>query len=687
MEQGKVKGFEVLGIILLVTAIITYLYLSFFSLIYRDVYDDQVTWFHVHVINYLKNNGDPWNDNILRFIDSRNLMSSPILLDLLLARLNMPIGVWTLFTGISYIVIMFLITYIFSRNLFMAGFASQLLAVTPCFNYWFKYNTFGSYTLQPLMFLTLLLLGLGFMKNSKTLILPGFLSGIFLWFSQSNGWLILLLYALYISVLSFKNIFEKKYIVYALILLLFTMPFNLLFNLLYLTIYHVFSYITLLIAVSIYTMLLWYRDLLTSITRFSLRIVNVIGIYPLAYYIVFILNNYIEFPGLLEDYSRLYNPLLDYGIAGLLTILALVMMIRGKIMQNIKERFLEFTLITSFVIGVVLAYHNLHVLTVISIASIIPFIAFAIVTIVSSLYQLGGGRVRILYLVVALWLIIGSIASSAIPSYAVSVTAPRIYYIDLPREFMTKIKINDSAFLSVLDVLKNEYNGEKLVISYWGYSYWITGYLGSNVHTLADLRGTREGWRLISWIMLSDEDTAYALIKNIVGNNSNIKVYIIVSEIVSIDLTQPEQGKVKMADLGALIVIPPTTPGETAKRSFRAFGDLDRIFQYVNYGGFNITYYIDTSRAKYYHEASLAWSHNMVDTLMVKLIVRGLNSLGYDAINDVYMEYPLRLQELKYFKLVNATLIPLYRVDQDIYSYEIYSFIAIYEVELNIRGD
>ena len=118
------KVFKVLGIVLLVSAMITYMYISYFSLTYKEVYDDQVTWFHVHVINYIRNNGNPWDDRGLRFIDGRNLFSSPILLDFLLATLNIPVGVWTLFSGFLYIIVIFIATYIFSRNWLVAGFAS-----------------------------------------------------------------------------------------------------------------------------------------------------------------------------------------------------------------------------------------------------------------------------------------------------------------------------------------------------------------------------------------------------------------------------------------------------------------------------------------------------------------------------------------------------------------------------------
>ncbi|MEM1921444.1 MAG: hypothetical protein QW615_01885, partial [Desulfurococcaceae archaeon] len=76
------------------------------------------------------------------------------------------------------------------------------------------------------------------------------------------------------------------------------------------------------------------------------------------------------------------------------------------------------------------------------------------------------------------------------------------------------------------------------------------------------------------------------------------------------------------------------------------------------------------------------------ETVLVKLIVNGLDSLNIDVFNSVYNRlYGERFlnKEISkpiYFKLVNATVTPLYRVDRDVYSFQISLFVALYKVEL-----
>ena len=669
-----------LGLTLLITSIFTYLYIAYFTLNYRNIYDDHVTWFHVHVIEYLRKNGNPWNDTSLRYVDGRNLFASPVLIDFLISLLNTPLGSWTLFMGIIYLIVVFLLTYMFSRNLLISGFAAQLLAVSPCFSYWFKYNVYGSYTIQPLLLVSLALLGFGVSNRNTRYLLLGSIVGLIVWFLLANGWIMFLLYALFLSAIMFKGVFEKTYLVPATIFIVFSLPLNILLNIPYVTVYHGFSYIALLFIALIYSMILWFSRVLSKNALFSLEIIGTIGVYPLAYYVVALIDLYLGFPGILENYSRIYNPLLDYGVVGLLTLLALVMVIRSRILQDIRARFLEFTLVTSFVVNVILAY-NIHVLTVLGIASIIPFTAFALVTVARSLYELSSGRIRVLYTVVALWIIIGSLVSSAIPSYAISSSSPTIYYGDLPREFLRKIRVNESSLIKALDSIKSDV-GKKLIISYWGYSYWITGYLGPNTYTLADPSGSEKGWKIISWIFLSDEDTSYSLIKKLVGNRSDLEVYVVVSEIISIQQGEAtETGK--MADIGAAVIIPPATPEENPVESYRPFGDVYRVLQYIEYGGFNMSYYL-TTQIRYYHELPLSWTRNMINTLLVKLIVKGLNQLGYDAVNSIYAEFPIKLEKPRYFQLVNATLVPLYYVNEYGYKYKVYSFTAIYKVNLEL---
>ncbi len=669
-----------LGLILLLIALTTYALFSYIVLSYRNIPDNMVTWFHLHVINYLRVGGDPSRDFSLRYIDGRDLWASPILIDYVFASLNIDPGLWTLVTGLFYIALVFIVTYIFSKNPLIAGFASLLFSVIPCFNYWFKYNVYGPYTLQFLWLFLIMLLSKGLVEGKRSYLVVFSIVNPLTWLMWSEAWFILLLYSIYVSALLYRGIFSEKHLYMGVIILLTTLPLNIILGIKYITVYHVYAYIVLLLNVLIGFLVLKTRELISEHGFLALRIVSVTTSYPIAYYVIALINRYVVFPGFLEDYSKIYNPLLDYGIVGLFTLLALIMVIRSRILQDIGSRMMEFMLISGFIVAVVLAY-GLHVLSVIAVSAITPFIAFAVITVVSSLYRLSSGRLRIIYVVVSLWIVIGGITANAIPAYTVSSAPPDINYMDVPREILIKVHVNESSLLKVLDSIKGNITREALFISYWGYSYWITGYLGAYARTLADPHGSIEGQRLVSWIMLSDEETAYSLIKNLIGNKSAIDVYIVVSEVVSIDLKQTTS-RVKLADLGAVLILPPRTPDERPERSYRAFGDLDRIFVYVEHGGFNVSKYIDTMKAKYYHEASLSWSGQMLNTLLVKLIVNGLKSMGYDVVNDIYSEFPLRVEKPKYFRLVSASLTPLQRVTRDIYDYQVYMYTAIYKVEL-----
>ena len=105
------------GIVLLIVSLVLYVYLSYIDLPYKDVPDDMVSWFHLHVIDYLRSGGDPHNDTYLRLIDGRNLYLSPILIDLVVLTLNVSPWYLVLFMGIMYILLDFVSTFFVPDNI------------------------------------------------------------------------------------------------------------------------------------------------------------------------------------------------------------------------------------------------------------------------------------------------------------------------------------------------------------------------------------------------------------------------------------------------------------------------------------------------------------------------------------------------------------------------------------------
>ena len=125
----------VIGIILLIIGLVLYGYFSCINVPYKDVPDDMVSWFHLHVVDYLKSGGDPRNDTHLRLIDGRNLYLSPIFIDMLILALNVSPWYVVLSMGILYVLLVFVSTYFISKNWVVAGLASVLFSTAPAFVY------------------------------------------------------------------------------------------------------------------------------------------------------------------------------------------------------------------------------------------------------------------------------------------------------------------------------------------------------------------------------------------------------------------------------------------------------------------------------------------------------------------------------------------------------------------------
>lgn len=682
MKNDKFVAGIIIGIVLLFISIISYIWMSYYLNAHRDIPDDMVSWFHLHVIQYLREGRNALSDTYLRFIDGRNLMLSPILLDLFVVKTNISPWTATIVSSLIYIVLVFIVSYLISKNMYVAGFSAVLFSFTPAFIYWFKYNMFGAYISQSLWLIVPILLWLGLRGGNLYLSVIGSILFGVLWLMWPGAWIILVIYSVYLSALIYKGTIFRESLITGLLLLVLSIPLNILTGFLYLTVYHLFSLV--LLSSNLVIGFIEYRIMHAAgeYSRFAWRIMGSFMGYAIGFISAFLLLDFISGYGVYEDYYHLYNPLYDYGVIGILSIIAIIVVVRSHILADLKNKFLEFVLISGFIIGIIAAYFD-PTLTVFAASSITPFIALGLISIASFLSSSSKGLYRVLYTIIAAWILFGSILGNAIPSYAVITMPPSVYYGDFTYEILHNKSVSESPLLKALDYVINNTDGEAIVISYWGFSYWIVGYVGENARTLADYKGSLRGQRTISWIMMSDEGTAYQLIKMLVGNNSGIDVYVMISEVVSVE----EAGAAPIAryvHIGRPIVIPLQTPGQT-QVLYQPVGDIARIPLYLSYINASIPSYLDYTKARYYFEVPLAWKDKAKESLVVKLVVDALRREELSVVNDVLSPIPVEgISTPRFFKHVTTIMLPLYLVDTGTVKLRVTYMVALYKVKMNI---
>ncbi|MCD6301755.1 MAG: hypothetical protein J7L82_06795 [Staphylothermus sp.] len=665
----------VIGIILLIIGLVLYGYFSCINVPYKDVPDDMVSWFHLHVVDYLKSGGDPRNDTHLRLIDGRNLYLSPIFIDMLILALNVSPWYVVLSMGILYVLLVFVSTYFISKNWVVAGLASVLFSTAPAFVYWFKYNVFGAYIGQALWLALFIIMGIGFSRRNIVLVVVSALIFSVLWIMWPGAWILMVLYSIYLSALYYKGSIFREALVAGTLLLLFSYPVNIVTGMFHVTVYHVFASVLLL--VNLVVGFIEYRVITGAVPTFVRSVWRIVGAvigYVIGAGVAFSLLDFMSRYGVYEDYYHMYNPVEDYGVLGILSLFGLILLIRSQILRDLRENLLGFVSVAGFITGLLAAYFD-PTLSVFAISGIVPLIAYGLYDVVAFLVGSSGGRYRVVLCIVATWILIGSVVGNVIPANALSQGYPSVFYGDFtPRFLSDNTVINQSAFLTALDFIKMNSSGETVVIGYWGYSYWIVGYLGKDAYTFADIRGSDNGRRILSWTMLSDDDTSYALIKKYVP--SNIKdIYLVVAEVVSIDES------VKYAHLGRAIVLRQASGFTPAEVIFQPIGDIGRIPLYARVANESLSDYLDLTRANYFAEVPLAWTSKAVNSLCVKMLYFALRSKGYNVVNDVISSYPLQdIEPLRHIKLVDMTMQYLQDVDTGTNIYKVYYVVAIYKV-------
>ncbi len=680
MEKTKAI-YLVIGLLLLVSSFIAYYLLAYSYVHYREVPDDMVSWFHLHVIKYIDSGLNIHDDHVLRYIDGRDLALSPILLDEIVASLNISPWSLTIIMGVIYIVSVFAISLYVLRNPLIAGLASLLFAITPGFDYWYKVNIYGAYLVQSLWLVFLLVYAIGFKKNNLLLLVLGAIIYGFLWLAWPGSWIILVVFSIYLSVLVYRGYVTKNSIIAGLLLLLFTLPLNIATGLYPITRFHIFGMIYLLSIIVV--ALVEYRVLgkVGEITRNAWRLVGAFIVVLLALGLVAIIESHVGKLGAYEDYYKIYVPLNDLGIMSILSIFVVLVIMRSRLLAKPIKNIDKYFLVIGFIIGLIFGFFD-PTLSVFAVAALAPLLAYSLIVVVRFLISLPTGRDKIIAIIVSAWIIIGSIIASGIPAYTVSEQPPSIFYGDLSRITVAgkaNQTINESALIKALMNIKEEMKQSSIIIGYWEYSYWITAALDNKAFTIADPKGSRLGQKFIAWFFLSDEETAISMVKDLVGNQTK-DVYVLISEIVSLDIT-PGVKETKYIYIGRPIVYPPQRPGGQPTVIYQPIGDIGRIPIYVDTIGAKISDYLNLRLAKNVYEATLAWNTNTTNSVLVKLLVHALKANGYNVVNYVLSESPLEnIASPKYFQLVNMTLTPMYIENTGTQVLEVCHVVAVYKV-------
>ncbi len=672
----SMKGVRlIIGFTLFVLAFISYFYIvSIYD--QNDLFDDSVSWFHKHVFDRFNSGNNLLVDYNLRLIEGRDLTRSYVLIDYFLKGLGMSNA--TLLFGFIYIVLVAVASYLFFKDLVSAGFSTLLFVTTPSVLYWFKHNIYGSYIMQAIWLLPIIVTWYSIRKNN---ILLGIISALivgFLWLTWPGSWFLVLLYAVYLGGLVYMGRVNRLDLLVSLAILLFTLPLNVLLGLYSIVSYHLLAYILLLSYTVIGYAEYYSMKNLGRIERNVWRIIGVLSGVGIALGVMGLITPLNASMGYYEDYFKAYNPFIDYGILSILALFAIALILRSHIIRDIRERFLGFIIAVSVILGIIVSYVD-PTLSVLTASGLAILVSYGLIRILVFTYKNSTSRLRIVYLVIVLWIITGSVVASVAPGLTYANRTPAIYYADLPVEAANRT-LTYSPFIQALEsISENATSGKVIVIAYWGLSYWIVGYLDRNTYTLADMVGSPQGWRIISWILTSDEETALGFINQLTGNNTDVDVYVLVTGVFSVEVTAGITGGAN-AHLGYPVVLPPVRPGEQPQVLYRPMGDMERIPLYIVTAGKNPNDYIDFPKTQYSFQTGLAWKSTLSNSVIGKLLTYAIKELNYTVINDVVSPIPMTVKAPKYFKLVNVSSIPIRMVDTGTSKLQIDYFVAVYKV-------
>ncbi|MCY0868467.1 MAG: peptide transporter [Desulfurococcus sp.] len=415
----------------------------------------------------------------------------------------------------------------------------------------------------------------------------------------------------------------------------------------------------------------------------GLRLITVLLVFTASISLTLLLYSVSGYIGYTDIYSKHYNQYLDYGVlpaAGLMGFILLTA--AGSLRIPLSSRV---AVASGSVVLLVAPLYDPTLTTAGSVFLAVSSTLF-LVYLAEHFWSLKS-TLQALYRIAVITLILSILAGSTLHTLALKDSQPAVYSLDLQgvKNLLgstASIVRGESPWIKALSdlksVLANTSESRILVLSYWGYTYWILGALaGGNLEvlSLSSSLGGDTGRYLLSSIMLSSEATAAKVINNITSRVNASEAYIVISYLASVKTTGPVGSRAVY--LG--VAYPVQTQGYYEYTFYIPAGDLARLILYSSAAGLNYTDYVNPANARIGYEVPLAWNTNGYNTLLVQLAVDSLRRLNYTVYNELYGTMPLE-SRLILFKPVVISESPVLSVNALFSSYQVIHVVAVYKL-------
>lgn len=658
-----------IGIALLIASVALYVYLVFlFNPSQQGIPDDAVAW----IASYAKASGSI-QDYCGAFQGACEWVLKAVYYSA--NALSVQPSQLALIGGVSLLLSAFILYFLVFKDAFIAGFSTLLLSTSPVFIYWFKPSNYGfpAWLFAGVLAIALTILYLS-TRRKVILVAVSAVYGLALTL-YPGAWVLSVITGVTFLLTLLR---EKQFSTYIYGLTAWLAAYAapvLLLGTSYLTSTCMLGIIWL--ATPAVLAGLFYKSPEKASVRFFTE-------FFLAIFSI-LLSTFLFKTGLLTGYaeifSRRFNPVIDYGVLGIFSLMGLIVFSRSEILAG--KGFARTVFPAGFLLGLVLPYVD-PTSALSSLVFLAPLVGITLASVAASTIFIENFRRRILFATISIVILAGGVAANAAYSASVVIAKPSIYLADMDLYLGVGEKLlNESAWASALETLKanlSSTSGNVLVVSYWDYSWWILGYVGGagEVKVLSTPLSDLSYKRLTSWVLLSDELTAVKILKNVSEATGASTIYLVVSTAFSISLTG---GKSNNAYIGAVI------PGASNQYGiqlpyYAAAGDLYRIPVYSSLMNKSLYEFINTGVGRTVYEVPLAWSARGSETLLASVIVDGLSKAGFNVYNVLHSQNKLS-STLKYFELVNVTAKPVYSVTVSYYSFEVNYAVLIYRLNVS----
>lgn len=570
-----------------------------------------------------------------------------------------------------------LIGYKATGNAIVGGLAALLLATSPSFNYWYKLGNQGPYIFTFLAAVDLYLFREALSdKKGRAL----YAALIFAVTAAMNllypaSWLIYVISYLITAYLFVSNRLSNNWIAANLALLASLLPAALYFGPAY---FHKGALLgTTSLITSIATSAIGSRALRRGGIKFVWA--------ALAFGIAVLLSITASSLGPGQEYAAIYwksyEPASDYGILAVLSLAGFAL-IAGR--ESGVDRAWALILVASTWSTVIGGYWD----ATLPLLASVPMSLLSSVTL-AKLAELGQrialkGKSAPLLKAVTLLLIVGAILANSAYGFATAGLRSPLYVYDLgPYVNIGEVNITGSPWFDALRALSADLSSSNceraLLISYWGYTYWIQQMAsngGCELLSLSHAAGGERGKRYISYIFTADELTATQIIDRLMSDLGASRAYIVVSYFASI---RPLGANLsKNADVG--IVYPAEGGGYTPQLYYLPAGDVYRLPLYAELAGVPYNKLFNLYVARVTAEIPLAWTSIGTETLIPQIVADSLSSLGFTPYNTL-ASFTNLTSNIRHLKLVNVSYAPVMRVSYIYGSYQVIYVVALYKYE------